>query len=119
MTLTGFSKCRLTFVPSVPSTAPTVPVAPTNVILSATAYTPPTPSVDTVVGTLSAMDANAADTFTYSVVGGQSAALFSIVGNQLVLRNAGQRGIGLQVNVRVTDSAGLTFSRLFVVDEGA
>lgn len=93
-------------------------VAPTDVLLSATTYVPPTASGNTVVGTLSATDVNPADTFTYSVAGGVNAALFNILGTSLRLSAAGQTGDNLQVLVRVTDSGGLSFVKLFAVSEG-
>lgn len=79
---------------------------------------PPTASSNSVIGSLTTTDGNAADTFVYSVVGGTHAALFGISGANLVFVNAGQTGNTLQVTVRVTDSGGRTLDSTFVVDEG-
>lgn len=67
-----------------------------------------------LVATLSATDSDAAQTFTYAIVGGAQASKFTIAGSSLYLA-AGQSldyeaGAAL-VDIRVTDQTGLTYTR--------
>ncbi|HEX5056152.1 MAG TPA: S8 family serine peptidase [Gammaproteobacteria bacterium] len=73
------------------------------------------------VGTLSAVDANLCDQFSFSIQGGADSAAFSIGGpgmNQLTL-TAGvldfETKSSYNVTVRVTDAGGLSFDQPFVV----
>ncbi|WP_231602887.1 beta strand repeat-containing protein [Neorhodopirellula pilleata] len=77
-------------------------------------------TVGTTVGTLTSTDANAGDTFTYSLVSGTGStdnASFTISGNQL--RTATTLDFETQpsysVRVRTTDAGGLTFERTFTI----
>lgn len=63
------------------------------------------------------MDVNTGDIFSYDIVGGANETLFFIHENELRLVQVGQRGNGLEVYVRVTDSTGLTCTATFVVSE--
>lgn len=95
-------------------------VAPTAVTLSTATYTPPTATANVVVGTLSSSDVNCCQTFTYSIVGGLDAALFNISGSSLRITASGQRGTGLQVTVRSTDSGqpALFRDQTFTINDG-
>lgn len=95
-------------------------VAPFNLTLSATPYRSPTLFDNTVVGRMSAVDANVEDTLIYSIIGGDNSTLFTIVdGSSLALRFAGQKGDSLKVVIAVRDSSGgLTATQLFVIRQG-
>lgn len=96
-------------------------MAPTDITFSALTYAPPS-TANLVVATLTTTDENAAQTFTYTVVGGTHAASFTIANtNQLVFAGADVRGSALQVTVRSTDSGTppLFFDKTVVIDEGA
>ena len=74
-----------------------------------------------VVGTLSTVDTDAGDTFTYSIVGGADQGRFNIVGDQLIFEDGNldfERQSTYSVLVRVTDSGGLTFDDLVAIDVG-
>ncbi|CAN7756272.1 VCBS domain-containing protein [Bradyrhizobium sp. LjRoot220] len=72
-------------------------------------------AVNTVVGTLSASDPDAGDTFTFSIVNPNG--MFAISGNNLVV--AGpidyEAGASQQVTVRVTDASGATKDEVFSI----
>ncbi len=73
-----------------------------------------------VVGTLSAVDVDATDAFTYSLVGGPGAdsnMRFEIVGDQLQTKLPFEYQSGLQfhVRVRVVDAAGAATERSFTM----
>lgn len=111
--------CRFVVLPLIFYTISSAPIPPYNLLLSTSLYLPPTSSPNSVVGSLSALDYNVADSFTLSIAGGAAASLFDVVGSNLVFRNAGQTGMPLEVVVRVTDSAGLFLDRQFFVNEGS
>jgi hypothetical protein len=94
-------------------------VAPTDIVLDPVNVLEQQP-VGTVVGTLSATDADAGETFIYSLVPGDGAegnSNFSIVGNEL--RTAAvldyETHPAYSVRVRVTDSLGATFEKWFTI----
>lgn len=91
---------------------------PTAIVLQTSTYIPPSGMADTVVTTLSAVDANSAESFSFSVLPGYDGSLFNVAGNSLRFSNANQRGSGLKVSLQVEDSKGLLYSELFTIDEG-
>ncbi|MGH8853046.1 MAG: DUF4347 domain-containing protein, partial [Telluria sp.] len=72
-----------------------------------------------VVGTLSSVDANPQDSFTYSLVAGAGAgdnASFEIVGDALRAIDAGAMSEGVKsVRVRTTDAAGNTYEEVLAI----
>ncbi|WP_236344901.1 cadherin domain-containing protein [Paenibacillus plantiphilus] len=93
--------------------------APTDIDLSNDSVSENAP-IGTTVGTWSATDEDAGDTFTYSLVAGAGStdnASFSITGNEL------KTGIALDyetktsysIRVRVTDDDGLSFEKVFAI----
>jgi|GEM_PF-268111 len=89
--------------------------APIDIALSNASFAEDA-STDTVVGTLSATDADAGDTHTFTLVGGDTSS-FTVVGNQL--RTVGTFDYETQssysVTVRATDSASAVFDRVFAL----
>lgn len=81
-------------------------VAPRSITLSASSYAPPSAAANVPVGTLNAIDANAADTHTFALIGGANRALFNIFNNVLRISNAGVVGRTLAIIVRATDPIG-------------
>ncbi len=73
------------------------------------------------VGTLTASDQDSGETFTYSIVGGADAGLFTIGGassDELILTNGildFETKPAYSVTVRVTDSGGLTYDETLTV----
>ncbi len=94
---------------------PPVNSAPTDIVLSSDTV-PENSSTGTVVGTLSATDPDAGDTFTYSIV--TPGVPFQINGGQLEVGGAidyeATTSIGLII--RVTDTSGLPFDKLFTIN---
>ncbi len=93
--------------------------APTAIALSVTSIAENS-AIGTVIGTLSATDADAGDTATYSLVTGTGSAdngLVSIVGNQLRVNGSidFETNPTLDLRVRVTDGGGLSFERAVTV----
>jgi gliding motility-associated-like protein len=93
--------------------------APTNISLSANAVAENAAS-GTTVGTLAGTDADAAETFTYTLVSGTGDtdnASFTITGS--TLRTAAvfdfETKNSYSVRVRVTDAGGLTFEKVFTI----
>lgn len=89
--------------------------APTAINLSASSFAESTTS-GSVIATLSSVDANAGDTFTYSVVSGEGAtdnAAFTISGNQLLLNTTPdfETKSSYNIRLRTTDAGGLSFER--------
>ena len=89
--------------------------SPTVVMISSSSVSESTDtSSGTSIGTLGSTDANAGDTFTYSVVGGADAGVFSIGGpgsDELILTDGVldfESQSSYAVTVRTTDSGGLT-----------
>ncbi|MEZ6118762.1 MAG: LamG-like jellyroll fold domain-containing protein [Pirellulaceae bacterium] len=74
-----------------------------------------------VVGTLTATDANASETFTYAIVGGTDQSKFYIAGansDKLVIHNGVldyETQSSYQVVVRATDSTGLSFDQTLTI----
>ncbi|WP_181702018.1 cadherin domain-containing protein [Chthonobacter albigriseus] len=87
-------------------------IAPTDLVATGGTVIE-TAAAGTVVATLSAVDGNAGDTFTYAITGGD-AARYEIVGNEIRLK----AGVSLDyeadaadsVTVQVTDASGATYS---------
>ncbi|MGE5123550.1 MAG: hypothetical protein ACM3H7_03475 [Acidobacteriaceae bacterium] len=93
--------------------------APTNIILSNSTI-PENRPTNTVVGTLSTVDPNAGDTFTYSLVSGAGSTdngSFNLSGNQL--RSSAvfdyETKSSYSVRIRTTDNHGLFFEKAFTI----
>ena len=75
----------------------------------------------TSVGTLAASDVDVGETFTYTIVGGADASLFSVGGagsDELILTNGildFETKPSYSVTVRVTDAGGLTYDETLTV----
>lgn len=93
---------------------PETNTAPTGISLSNTSVAENTPAG--VVGTLSATDANSGDTFTFSI----SDERFAINGSELALASDisldYEQVQTIDVDVTVTDSGSLTFSKTLTID---
>jgi subtilisin family serine protease/subtilisin-like proprotein convertase family protein len=92
--------------------------APTAIGLSAVPI--PENSTPGVVGTLSSIDQDAAETFTYSLVSGlgsESNDLFTIVGANLNAKQAFdfEAAPSYKIRIRTTDAGGLSFESPFVI----
>ena len=89
----------------------------TNLILSNSTILENQPA-GTVVGSLSGVDSDPGDTFTYSLVGGTDIAKFAVIGNQLVtaapMDFEATRFYTLLI--RVTDSGGNVFDKTVIVE---
>lgn len=92
---------------------------PTNVLLTSSSIEE-NRAPGSIVGTFSTIDANANDTFTYSLVSGTGStnnASFSIVGNQL--RTASSFNFeaksSYSMRVRTTDQSNASFERVFTI----
>ena len=88
--------------------------APSDILLAGNTVAENQPNA--TVGILSTSDADAGDSFSYSLVGVSE---FVIVGNELKVGSAGldfEAGATRSVTVRSTDSAGLTLDRTFTVN---
>ena len=93
-----------------------VNVAPSNIALTAQTVQE-LAAADSVVGTFSATDADANETFTYSLVGTDER--FEIVGNQLKVKNGFkldfEQVVAHDIRVRVADKAGASFEKVFSI----
>ena len=91
--------------------------APTDIILS-NATVEENSEVGTVVGVLSAVDPNAGDTASFSLLD-DAGGRFRIVGNELQVANGllldFETATSHSVTVRVTDSGGLTFDEVITI----
>ena len=89
--------------------------APTDILLSADTVAENSTN-GTVVGSLSAIDPDAGDSATLSLVD-DAGGLFAIDGNNLVVAGAldYETAVSHQVTVRVTDSGGLTYDKAFLI----
>lgn len=91
-------------------------MAPTDIVLSTVLY-PPLAGASSAFATLTAVDPNCCDTYTFSVVCGASAALFTVIGNQLsTVGNV--TGNGHVIVIRVIDTAGGMFDKTVTLNEG-
>ena len=90
--------------------------APTDISVS-NAAVPQGTSIGTVVGALSALDPDAGDTASFSLVDG-AGGQFAVSGGNLVVAGALTAG-AQQVTVRVTDSGGLTFDETITINVNA
>ena len=97
--------------------------APTDLQISNTAIVENTDTSDGLsIGTLSSTDVDAEETFTYSVVGGSDADLFSIdvaSGNELILTDGVlnfERQRSYAAIIRTTDSGGLTHDQMLTIN---
>lgn len=93
--------------------------APTNITLSNATMAENQPAA-TPVGTLTATDADAGDTFTFTLVSGTGDtdnASFTIVGSQLQTAASFdfETKTSYSIRVRATDSFGLTFEEVFTI----
>lgn len=93
--------------------------APTNITLSNATMAENQPA-GTPVGTLTATDPDTGDTFTFTLVSGTGDtdnASFTIVGSQLQTAASFdfETKASYSIRVRVTDSFGLTFERVFTI----
>ncbi|WP_088891375.1 DUF4347 domain-containing protein [Leptolyngbya ohadii] len=98
---------------TVPNTAPTsISLSPNSVIENSL--------VNTLIGTLSSMDADPANTFTYSLISGPGStdnSAFLIVGDQLRLRSTVdyEAQPNLSIRVRTMDQGGLSFEQVLAI----
>ena len=88
---------------------------PTDLALSANTITENRP-VGTTIGNFSSTDVDAGDTFTYSVIAGDTTA-FEIAGNELRSKAVFdfESQSSYSVTVRTTDAGGLTFDKVFSI----
>jgi uncharacterized repeat protein (TIGR02059 family) len=94
--------------------------APTDLALSASSVAENTPTgTPLAIGTLSTTDANAGDSFTYSIVGGADASHFAISGSSLQFKAGTALDYEAQasyaVTVRSTDAGSLGVDKAFTV----
>jgi len=93
--------------------------APTDITLSATSIAENS-AIGTAVGTLSAADVDAGDTFTYSLVTGTGSgdnASFAVVGNAIKTAASFNYEVrnSYSIRIRVTDAGGLTTEKQFKI----
>lgn len=97
--------------------SPGTNLAPTDLALSASSVIEGA-AVGTVVGTLSATDPTAGETFTYALLN-NAGGRFSLNGAQLVVANAAlldfETATSHAVTVQVTDSVGNTYQEVFTI----
>ncbi len=90
---------------------------PTNIALSSSSVAENS-AAGTVVGTLSTTDADAGDTYTYSLVGGATTK-FQISGSQLQVKAGAnldyETATSQSVTVRTTDSQGAFYDKAFTI----
>ncbi len=96
-----------------------VNVAPTNISISASSINENN-AANAVIGTLSSTDADAGDTFTYTLVSGTGSTdntSFSIVGNQLKVTPIldFETKSSYSIRVKSTDAGGLSFEKVFTI----
>ncbi|MBV7532378.1 cadherin domain-containing protein [Chitinophaga sp. sic0106] len=94
-----------------------VPLTPTDVTLSASNITENQP-VNTEIGTFTTVDANAHESFTYTLLPGLDADSFLVVNDKLynkVVFNY-EHGHAYTVKVKVTDIDGLSFEKVFTIN---
>jgi len=98
-----------------PPPPPPVNQGPTNVLLSA-AVVRENSANGTLVGTLSAVDPNAGDSHSFTLVD-SAGGRFAIAGNRLVVAGAlnYEAAASHTVIVRATDSGGLSFDKTFTI----
>ena len=105
-----------TGIVTMPNMAPTAIAISAVTSCSGAPCIPETAPPGQIVGSLSASDPNAGDTFTYAVV---SSAPFSVVGSSLVVSAGATFSYYVQntftFNLRVTDQGGLTYTASFTV----
>ncbi|PJJ06974.1 SprB-like repeat protein [Flavobacterium sp. 1] len=110
---TSFPGSNPIFTLSTPNTAPT------DIALSASAINENV-SANSAVGTLSSTDADASNTFTYTLVAGTGSTdntAFSITGNSLTINASPdfETKSSYSVRIRTTDQGGLTFEKQFTI----
>ena len=93
-----------------------VPLAPTDVALSANSIEENKP-VNTLIGAFSATDANANETFTYTLLPGLDADSFLIVNDKLYNKVVFdyEKGHTYSIKVQVKDADGLTNEKVFTI----
>jgi Ca2+-binding RTX toxin-like protein len=95
--------------------------APTDIALSSNTIAEDVASpYGTVIGTLSAIDANAFDGFTFELLESANG-IFRLEGNSIIWNDVSIRpdyetASSYQIQVRVTDSADVTFTKSLVID---
>jgi subtilisin-like proprotein convertase family protein len=95
------------------------PLPPTDIALDQSSI-PENSPIGTLVGTLSSIDPNRFDTFTYSLVNGTGStdnARFEIVGDQLFALETFnyETDQSFSVRIRSTDSTNLTYEEVFII----
>ena len=91
---------------------------PSDILLSATTFTSHS-AVGTVVATLSTVDPNPGDTFTYSLVQGHDSdnnSAFSIHEDKLKVANSDLWPGFYKLRLRSTDASGMSVEKSFVVE---
>ncbi|NIX77161.1 cadherin domain-containing protein [Microvirga terricola] len=95
--------------------------APTAVFLSNASVSELAPNT-AVVGSLSALDANTGETFTYSLVGDGAGGRFTVVGNQILVADGFkldfEQAKSHQIFVQVKDKAGAAFTQALTINVG-
>jgi hypothetical protein len=102
-----------TYSESFTVTVTDAPATPTDIALTATTFTN-TVASNTSIGTFSTTDANAGDTFTYSLQVNPSS-YFNISGNALRTNQASIPEGTYSITVRTTDSTSRTFDKVFSI----
>jgi len=119
VTVTATDSGNLSFSEDMIITVSDVNEAPTDITLSSSTMEENS-ATGTVVGDLSATDPDAADTHSFSVVGGTGSSLFEInANNELVVKSGAvidyETLANPTVTILTTDSGGLTFDKTLTV----
>ncbi len=121
----GFARVGATDIGAYEFAGAVLVTPPTDIALSNTTVAENTSTAGGYsVGTLTATDPDAGDTFIYSIAGGTDAASFSIAGAQSdeLILDAGLLDYEVKasyvVRVAVTDSAGNRYEETFTIDAG-
>jgi Ca2+-binding RTX toxin-like protein len=115
ITLNNVNRGDLTANDFIFAPPPKTGAVPTNIGLSASSAVEGA-AVNTVVGTLSTVDTDIGQTYTYSLID-SAGGRFGINGNQLVVTGPlnYEAGSTINVTVRVTDSGYQTFDKVFTI----
>lgn len=90
---------------------------PTNIFLSNTTIRKDA-NIGALIGNLSTVDTDKNDNHQYSIVGGNSANYFKILGNQLLVKSslASIINSSLNVSITTTDNHGESFTKIFTIN---
>jgi len=114
-TVTPTTTSTPTSTPTFTPTATPTNSAPTDIVLSNNSVNENS-AINTIVGTLSSVDANVGDTHTYTIQSGGS--LFNISGNNLRTSQSFnyESASSHSVTIRSTDNGGLSFDKTFTIN---